>query len=63
MLASVLVMAILVEIWRDRRNRSATTSVLAAALLLMCALAGLAWGDRHVDEGRVVAGARIVARS
>ncbi len=61
LLASVLVMAILVEIWRDRRNRSATTSVLAAALLLMCALAGLAWGDRHVDEGRVVASAMIVA--
>ncbi|MHC1654210.1 hypothetical protein ACODUL_13125 [Stenotrophomonas maltophilia] len=61
LLASVLVMAILVEIWRDRRNRSATTSVLAAALLLICALAGLAWGDRHADEGRVVASAMIVA--
>ncbi|AVH91577.1 MULTISPECIES: hypothetical protein [Pseudomonadota] len=61
LLASVLVMAILVEIWRDRRNRSATTSVLAAALLLICALTGLAWGDRHADEGRVVASAMIVA--
>lgn len=61
LLASVLVMAILVEIWRDRRNRSATTSVLAAALLLICALAGLAWGDCHADEGRVVASAMIVA--
>lgn len=60
LLASVLVMAILVEIWRDRRSRSATTSVLTAALLLLCALAGLAWGDRHVDEGRVVASAMIV---
>ncbi|MDT3556195.1 hypothetical protein ROV95_08660 [Stenotrophomonas maltophilia group sp. msm1] len=61
LLASVLVMAILVELWRDRRNRSATTSVLAAALLLICALTGLAWGDRHADEGRVVASAMIVA--
>lgn len=61
LLASVLVMAILVEIWRDRRNRSAKTSVVAAALLLICALAGLAWGDRHADEGRVVASAMIVA--
>ena len=60
LLASVLVMAILVEIWRDRRSRSATTSLLTAALLLICALAGLAWGDRHVDEGRVVASAMIV---
>ncbi|HYQ23834.1 hypothetical protein [Stenotrophomonas sp.] len=60
LLASVLVMAILMEIWRDRRSRSATTSLLAAALLLMCALAGLAWGDRYVDEGRVVASAMIV---
>jgi len=61
LLASVLVMAILVEIWRDRRNRSATTSLLAAMLLLVCALVGLAWGDRHADEGRVVASAMIVA--
>lgn len=60
LLASVLVMAILVEIWRDRRNRSATTSVLTAALLLLCALVGLIWGGRHVDVGRVVAGAMIV---
>lgn len=61
LLASVLVMVILVEIWRDRRSGSATTSVLAAVLLLICALAGLAWGDRHADEGRVVASAMIVA--
>jgi hypothetical protein len=60
LLASVLVMAILVEIWRDRRNRSATTSLMATALLLLCAMAGLAWGGRHVDEGRVVASAMIV---
>ncbi len=60
MLASVLVMVILVEIWRDRGSRSATTSLLAAVLLLICALVGLAWGDRHVDEGRVVASAMIV---
>lgn len=60
LLASILVMSILVEIWRDRRSGSATISLLAAVLLLICALAGLAWGNRHVDEGRVVAGAMIV---
>lgn len=60
LLASILVMSILVEIWRDRRSGSATISLLAAVLLLICALAGLAWGNRHVDEGRAVAGAMIV---
>lgn len=60
LLASVLVMAILVEIWRDRRSRSATICLLAALLLMTCALAGLACGNRHVDEGRVVASAMIV---
>ena len=60
LLASVLVMALLVEIWRDRRSWSATISLLTAVLLLICALAGLAWGERHVDEGRVVASVMIV---
>lgn len=61
LLASALVLLILAEIWRDRRSRAAAGSVLLATALLSCALAGLLWGERHVDEGRAVASAMIVA--
>ncbi len=61
LLASVLVLLILREIWTDRRSRAATTALALAGLALLCALAGLVWGQRHVDEGRVLASAMIVA--
>lgn len=61
LLASVLVLLILREIWKDRRSRTASTSLALACLALLCALAGLVWGQRHVDEGRVLASAMIVA--
>lgn len=61
LLASVLVLLILREIWTDRRSRAATTGLALACLTLLCALAGLVWGQRHVDEGRVLASAMIVA--
>ena len=60
LLASVLVLLILREIWKDRRGRATTTSLAVACLALLGALAGLAWGQRHVDEGRVLATAMIV---
>ncbi|MCF7749149.1 hypothetical protein KQ945_00225 [Bacillus subtilis subsp. subtilis] len=60
LLASVLVLLILREIWKDRRSRAATTSLAVACLALLCAVAGLVWGQRHVDEGRVLASAMIV---
>lgn len=61
LLASVLVLLILREIWMDRRSRAATIGLALACLALLCALAGLVWGQRHVDEGRVLASAMIVA--
>ncbi len=61
LLASVLVLLILREIWTDRRSRAASTTLALAGLALPCALAGLVWGQRHVDEGRVLAAAMIVA--
>lgn len=60
LLASALVLLILVEIWRDRRNSASLTSLVAACLLLLAALAGLLWGERHADQGRVLATAMIV---
>lgn len=61
LLASVLVLLILREIWMDRRSRAAISGLALACLALLCALAGLVWGQRHVDEGRVLASAMIVA--
>jgi len=61
LLASVLVLLILREIWTDRRSRAATVSLVVACVALLCALLGLVWGQRHVDEGRVLASAMIVA--
>lgn len=61
LLASILVLLILREIWMDRRSRAATSGLALACLALLCALAGLVWGQRHVDEGRVLASAMIVA--
>ncbi len=61
LLASVLVLLILREIWTDRRSRAATASLVVACVALLCALLGLVWGQRHVDEGRVLASAMIVA--
>lgn len=61
LLASILVLLILREIWMDRRSRAAISGLALACLALLCALAGLVWGQRHVDEGRVLASAMIVA--
>lgn len=61
LLASVLVLLILREIWTDRLSRTATASLVVACVALLCALLGLVWGQRHVDEGRVLASAMIVA--
>jgi len=60
LLASALVLLILVEIWRDRRNPASLISLVATCLLLFAALAGLLWGERHADPGRVLATAMIV---
>lgn len=61
LLASVLMLLILREIWTDRRSRAPTASLVVACVALLCALLGLVWGQRHVDEGRVLASAMIVA--
>ena len=60
LLASALVLVILIEIWRDRRSRAATGSLVVAAVMLLCALLGLFWGERHVGEGRVFASVMIL---
>lgn len=61
LLASVLVLLILAEIWRDRRSRASLASLLLALAAFACALAGLLRDGQHVDEGRVLASTMIVA--
>ncbi|MNM64709.1 hypothetical protein D3C81_761170 [compost metagenome] len=60
LLASALVLMILIEIWRDRRSSAAAGSLVVATVMLVCALAGLLWGGRYVDQGRIFASAMIV---
>ena len=61
LLASLVVLLILREIWRDRRSTSATFGTVAATVSLLAALAGLIWGQRFVDEGRLLASIMITA--
>lgn len=61
LLASLLVLLILAEIWRDRRSHAALASLLMALVVFACALGGLFWGGNHVDEGRRAASTMIVA--
>lgn len=61
LLAALLVLLILVELWRDRRSRRAAAVLLLAAAALAAGLAGLVWGQRYSDQGRVVASTLIVA--
>jgi len=60
LLAALLVARILFEIWRDRRDRQSRAACRGACVALACGLAGLAWGERFVDEGRVVSTVLIV---
>lgn len=58
--AALLVARILYEIWHDRRSRPSAASFGGACVALACGLAGLAWGERYVDQGRVASAALIV---
>lgn len=60
LLAALLVARILFEIWRDRRSRPSATAFGGTCVALVCGLAGLVWGERFVDEGRMVSATLIV---
>lgn len=61
LLASLVVLLILREIYKDRRSGAAAFGLLAAGALLMSALAGLLWGQRYLDEGRWLASIMVTA--
>ncbi|WP_341501219.1 hypothetical protein [Gallaecimonas sp. GXIMD4217] len=54
LLASLLVLAILFEIWRDRQNPASRTLLAVAGASLGLALLGLVLGEAVADQGRLV---------
>ncbi|QYG06845.1 hypothetical protein [Janthinobacterium sp. PAMC25594] len=60
LLASLIALAILYEIDRDRRSLASRNALLACALLLCAGVAGLAFGPTFSDEKRVISQSLIV---
>ena len=60
LLAAMLVMGILLEIWLDRKSRAARLSVVLAGGSLVLAGAGLLLGNTIADQGRHIATLLIV---
>lgn len=60
LLASLIALGILFEIYRDRRSLASRNALLACALLLCAGLAGLAFGPTFSDERRVISQSLIV---
>ena len=60
LLASLIALGILFEIYRDRRCLASRKALLACALLLCAGLAGLAFGPTFSDEKRVISQSLIV---
>ncbi len=60
LIACLLVLIILYEIWRDRDTRAALLAFAIALLALLIGLAGLYWGAQIPDEGLYISSAMIV---
>ncbi|MFZ6742216.1 hypothetical protein ACO0LC_03210 [Undibacterium sp. JH2W] len=54
MIAAMLILALLWEIYRDRKTRLAFASSMMAAAIMLLALSGLIFGGTFIDEGRRV---------
>lgn len=63
LIASLIALAILYEIARDRRSRASRNALLACTLLLAAGVAGLAFGPNFTDDKRVISQSLIVAVS
>lgn len=61
LIASLLVMVILYEIWRDRRSQRSAGMFSASLLILLVGVFGLIWGERYTDEGKLISASLIVA--
>ncbi|MFZ6639886.1 hypothetical protein ACO0LL_09115 [Undibacterium sp. TC4M20W] len=60
MIAAMLILALLWEIYRDRKTRLAFASSMMAAAIMLLALSGLIFGGTFIDEGRRVSQSLIV---
>lgn len=60
LIASLLVMVILYEIWRDRRSQRSAGMFSASLLILLVGVFGLIWGERYTDEGKLISASLIV---
>lgn len=54
LIATLLIAAILFEIWQDRRNTSATLSLFSAALILVIGLIGFLIGPEISDQSQLI---------
>jgi len=61
LLASLIALGILFEIYRDRRSTSARYALLACALLLCAGVVGLLFGPTFSDQKRLISQSLIVA--
>ena len=63
LVASIFVLAILFEIWRDRKTGLAKSAFMAAVLALAAGIIGLLHGGQYSDEGKLVSTVLIIAIS
>jgi len=54
LIAALLVLAILFELWLDRKSQSTLVVLIFAMIFLMTGIFGLFFGDSFIDEGRNV---------
>jgi len=54
LIATLLVLTILFELWRDRKNKPTLTIFISALLFLALGIIGLFFGESFADEGRYV---------
>jgi hypothetical protein len=61
LIASLLVVVILYEIWRDRRSQLSAGVFSASLLVLLVGVFGLIWDERYTDNGKLISASLIVA--
>jgi hypothetical protein len=63
LIATILVLAILYEIWRDRQNLLAASCFVGALMLFLLASVGLFVGDSYTDESKLISTGLVLAVS
>jgi hypothetical protein len=63
LIAAVIVLAILYEIWQDRQSRLSTSCFIGAFILLFIANVGLFVGESYTDESKFISTGLVLAIS